>query len=425
MTGPCEVAIIGAGPFGLSISAHLTARKLPHRIFGRAMETWATQMPKGMQLKSDGFATDIYEPGGSISFGRFCREHAIEYADLGIPPRLDDFVAYGLAFQRAVVPHLEERLVTGLEQDGSRFRLTFAQGPACLAGAVVVAAGIAHFASLPKVFAGLPQELVTHSSRHRELGGFRGKKVAVIGAGSSAADLAALLHEEGAEVHLIARGGAVPFHTKMRLPRPLYDRLRWPASVIGPSWRSLFYTKAPLLFRRLPLSRRLQLVRSELGPVGGYFMRDRVIGRVAIHLGLEAVGAEPDPGGGILLTLANNGGEQREFRADHVICATGYQPELARLPFLERKLLARIAAVEGTPVLSSHFESSVPGLYFAGAIAANDFGPLVRFACGARFAAARVSRHLAWVRFRRRCRSLFGSKAAPSMPGEPLPQDHS
>jgi hypothetical protein len=40
--------------------------------------------------------------------------------------------------------------------------------------------------------------------------------------------------------------------------------------------------------------------------------------------------------------------------------------------------------------LSSRFESSVPGLFFVGALSANTFGPLTRFAFGAGFAAERL-----------------------------------
>ena len=408
MTEVCEIAIIGAGPYGLSIAAHLAGAGIPHRIFGKAMDTWATQMPKGMQLKSLGFATSLYAPRGEFSFKDYCRERNIPYADLDIPPRLEDFVAYGRAFQRKFVPELDERMVTGLEQDQSGFVLRLASGPDCRAKAVVVAAGISHFASTPKTFADLPKGLATHSSEHKDLERFKGRKVAVIGAGSSASDIAALLHEAGAEAHLITRGAVVPFHTLLRLPRTRYERIRWPSTVIGASWRSFAMAKAPVLFRLLPLERRLQIVRKYFSAEGGYFMRDRVIGRVNVHLGLEPVRAEPKSGG-VHLTLANNGGEEREFQADHVICGTGFKSELARLPFLDANLISRISAFEGTPVLSSSFESSVPGLYFVGAIAANTFGPLLRFACGAEFASARVSRQL-----RRRHRHAAASSAGQS-----------
>ena len=261
----CEVAVIGAGPYGLSIAAHLAARNIPHRIFGKPMDTWATQMPKGMLLKSEGFATSLYDPARSFTFSHYCRERNVPYADLGIPPRVEDFVDYGRAFQRRFAPHLEEVMVKSLGYDGGRYRLQLETGADCLARAVVVAAGISHFATVPKALADAPQGLVTHTSQHHDLSAFKGRKVAVIGAGASAADVAGLLHEAGAEAHLIARGSQIPFHTKMRLPRPLYDQLRSPSSKIGPGWRSVFFTKLPHLFRRLPEATRLRIVRTYLG----------------------------------------------------------------------------------------------------------------------------------------------------------------
>jgi hypothetical protein len=139
-------------------------------------------------------------------------------------------------------------------------------------------------------------------------------------------------------------------------------------------------------------------------------MRDRVIGRVTVHLGLEMVQAKANAGG-VLLTLANNGGEKREFQADHVICGTGYRPELSRLPFLDPGLLSRISAVQGAPILSANFESSMPRLYFVGAIAMDTFGPVLRFACGAEIAAPRLARYLS-----RRHKRLASSSIIASGP---------
>jgi hypothetical protein len=80
---------------------------------------------------------------------------------------------------------------------------------------------------------------------------------------------------------------------------------------------------------------------------------------------------------------------------DHVIAATGYRTDLRRVPFISSELRGAIASTAQTPILSSRFESSVAGLFFVGALSANSFGPLTRFAFGAGFAAERVAERLA------------------------------
>jgi thioredoxin reductase len=388
-----KVAVIGAGPYGLSIAAHLHARGLEHRIFGNAMDTWLTQMPKGMMLKSDGFATNLFDRGSAFTLQHYCEERGIPYADLGLPPRLEVFSAYGLAFQKRFVPHLEDREVISIEVEDDAHVLRLGNETTCRARFVIVAVGMRYFAHMPPAVAHLPKSLVTHSSHHSDLSHFRGKKVAVIGAGSSAADIAGILHSVGADAHLIVRGAGMRIDTKMRLPRPWHERLRRPSSVIGPGWRSRVLTDAPLVFYHLPEKTRHYILNNFLGPAAGYFTRDMVIGRVTFHLGLETVGAT-EKNGGVELTLANNGGEERRFFADHVIYATGYKNDLSRLPFLSPGLRSEIRLVAGTPLLSTNFESSVRGLYFVGNVAAYHFGPILRFACGAKFAARRLSSHL-------------------------------
>jgi thioredoxin reductase len=396
-TEKCEIAVIGAGPFGLSIAAHLSARKVPFRIFGKAMETWASRMPKGMMLKSDGFATSLYDPGRRFSYGKYCKDHGIPYADLGLPPTAESFVEYGRAFQKEIVDNLEDRTVTAIAPRDGGYLLKFETGPDCLARFVVVATGIGYFGNIPPVLSELPRTLISHGSDHHDLSGFRGRKVAVVGAGASAADLAGLLHVAGADTHMLCRR-PIGFGEKMRLPRTLYERIRWPTTVIGPNWRSLIFVKLPLVFHSLPLDKRLKLTSTHLGASPGYFTKDMILGKVTLHQGVEPTGATAT-GDGVEVHLVNrSSGEESRFQADHVICATGYRSALSRLPFLDDKLLSKIDAVEDTPVLNTSFESSVPGLFFVGALSAPSFGPVVRFACGAQFTAARVARRLARLR---------------------------
>jgi flavin-dependent dehydrogenase len=101
-----ETAIIGAGPYGLSIAAHLRNRGISFRIFGRLMDSWVAHMPKGMMLKSDGFASNIYDPKAKFTLQDFCAERGIEYAHMGKPVELATFGNYGLAFRDRMVPEL-------------------------------------------------------------------------------------------------------------------------------------------------------------------------------------------------------------------------------------------------------------------------------------------------------------------------------
>jgi thioredoxin reductase len=87
-------------------------------------------------------------------------------------------------------------------------------------------------------------------------------------------------------------------------------------------------------------------------------------------------------------------GNEHEIVTEHVIAATGYKTDLERLQFLNPGIRSKVKTLDGAPILSSTFESSVPGLYFAGVAAANSFGPVMRFAFGAGFAARTLTRAL-------------------------------
>lgn len=389
-----DVAIIGAGPYGLSIAAHLRARGVDFRIFGSPMRTWLREMPKGMRLKSEGFASSLYDPQSEFTLDRFCKQSGIPYADQGLPVPLDTFSSYGLEFQRRYVPHLEDKEVFSLQPSSTGFELRLAGGEVVTAGRVVLAVGLSHFGYVPPMLAALPPEVVTHSSRHRNLDRFKGREVAVIGAGASALDLAALLHQVGASVQLIARRPSIRFHDRAPVPRPLRDRLRAPTTGLGSGWNLLFCANAPLAFHKLPEQFRLDAVRQILGPAPGWFIKDEVVGKVPFNLGVEITHAKLQ-NAQVALELTDSADNRRTMVVDHVIAATGYQVDLEKLAFLNASTRAAIRTVQKAPVLSSNFESSVWGLYFVGTAAANSFGPLMRFAFGARFTSQRLSKHLA------------------------------
>jgi thioredoxin reductase len=394
LSGMLETAIIGAGPYGLSIAAHFRLRGIPFRIFGRPMDSWLNHMPKGMMLKSDGFASDIYDPEKAFTLRQFCAERGIKYADTGVPVQLDTFSAYGLAFRDRMVPELEDKLVANVDRAPGGFLVRLEDGETIQARRVVLAVGITHFEHVPESLAHLPAEVFSHSARHREVAPFRGRSVVVIGGGASALDLAGLLREAGADVQLVTRGEELHFHSQPTgKPRSLWQQVRHPQSGLGPGARSRFYANAPGAFHYLPESLRLYIVGRALGPSGGWFIRDKVIGKLPLHLGCTPQGAEVQ-NGKVRLKVRGADGE-REIVTEHVIAATGYKVDLDRLQFLNPEIRSKITTVNGAPVLSSNFESSVDGLYFGGVAAANSFGPVMRFAFGAGFAARTITSAMA------------------------------
>jgi len=342
-------------------------------------------------LKSDGFASNIYDPDADFTLKQFCSERGIEYSDLGLPVGLETFSAYGLAFQERMVPELEDNLVVRLDRTAEGFVLRLDNGEAVTARRVVLAVGITHFEYVPPELAHLPSEFLSHSFRHHDLQGFRGRSVIVIGGGASAVDMAGLLHETGADVQLVSRQ-QLKFHSMPTgKPRSLWQQIRHPQSGLGPGLRSRFFSNAPMAFHCLPERLRLHLVSTTLGPSGGWFIRDKVIGRVPLLLGYTPQRAEIE-GSRVRLHLRGTDGADREVLTKHIIAATGYKVDLERLTFASSEIRSQLKAVNGTPVLSSAFESSIPGLYFVGIAAANSFGPVMRFAFGAGFAARTLAR---------------------------------
>lgn len=388
-----DIAIVGAGPYGLSIAAHLRKTPLNFRIFGTPMQSWREQMPKGMLLKSDGFASNLYDPDSAFTLGQYCKERNLPYSDLGNPVPLETFAAYGLEFQKRMVPTLEEINITSIRCVSGGFELQTADGQLVKARKVIIATGIMHYSYLPTTLADLPREYVSHSIHHHDLSEFNGKNVAVIGAGASAVDIAALLNEAGAQVELVVRAERIAFHTKGKESRPLLERIRNPRSGLGVGWRSRLCTDAPLLFHVLPQKLRFRIVKSHLGPAPGWFVRDKVVGKFPIHLSTQIKGAKVE-NGKVHLSVVEKDGKGIDLVMDHVIGATGFQVSVSRLEFLDDSLRRQIRTVDDTPVLSRNFECSVPGLYMVGVASANSFGPLTRFAYGAKFTAKRISRHL-------------------------------
>jgi hypothetical protein len=383
---PIDVAIVGAGPYGLSVAAHLrTVQALEVTVFGETMSFWEHHMPVGMLLRSPWAGSHLSDPEWSFTLDAYRAKNGNHF---GAPVPLSRFIDYGHWFQHSIVPDVDERQVRLVEKNPTGFQLTLNDGATLDARHVIVACGIGSFAWRPAVFENLPSSLVSHSSEHRDLSLFKGKQVLVVGAGQSALESAALSQEGGAMVEMLIRAPVVHWLGQ----RPLLHK--WPIEPllyappdVGPALVSHFVAR-PNWFCRLPRSWQDALGPRSIRPAGARWLRPR-LNEVRIRTGHFVVTAAP-----VNQRLQLRLDDGSEHIVDHALLGTGYRVDISRYGFLSRELLASIKQIDGYPQLSSGFESSIRGLHFVGAPAAWSFGPLMRFVAGAEFTARAVFEHI-------------------------------
>jgi hypothetical protein len=343
----CDVAVVGAGPYGLAAAARLRSLAgVGVRVFGEPMSFWAG-MPSGMLLRSAWDACHIGFASGELTLDGFLAQSG-RRCDRPVP--LDVFIDYGRWFADQVAPEVDPRRVLHVERVGDAFRMLLADGETVRARRVVIAAGIESFAARPAVFDGFPRELVTHSSEHTDLGVFAGRRVLVVGGGQSALESAALIHEAGGEVEVIARteqlvwlhGGTV----QRRLGR--FKPLLYAQTDVGPAGLSRLVA-LPALFGRLPRPLQNRLAYRTIRPAGARWLRNRL---------------------------------------------TEVPIDITKYDFLAPQLITNLRTTGGYPILGAGLESNIPGLHFLGAPATHSYGPTMRFVSGSWYASTQLANHL-------------------------------
>lgn len=377
--------VIGAGPYGLSVAAHLKAQGTPTRVFGKTMEFWQ-KMPPKMYLKSVWTASTFGDPGGKYSLNQYVEAMKTTRQE---PVPLPFFLDYGHWFQQHAVPDVDPTYVQKLSRDGNGFHLDLADGRAVKASRVIVAVGIELFTHVPDFAQGLPDSLTSHTQYHQDFSRFKGRKTIVIGSGQSGLETAALLHESGADVELIARGPVIWIDRRLYRRTGAARHIFYPPTDVGPPGLNQL-TARPLLYRKFSDETRQSLARRAIRPAGADWLRVRVEHQVRTTPFTQIKKITPQ-GQGVCLELGD--GTTRE--ADYVFLGTGFKPDFHKLPFIDPVLCAEIQGQNGFPILNEWLESSVPNLHFAGALGGFTFGPICRFVAGSTFSAQQIARRAA------------------------------
>jgi cation diffusion facilitator CzcD-associated flavoprotein CzcO len=386
--------VIGAGPNGLAVAAHLRDAGIETMSFGEPLESWSGHMPAGMLLRSRRRSSHIADPRQALTIGAYEQACRLRVSDPTIT--LEEFVDYGRWFQRTAVRDVDPRRVTAVARDGDAFLVQVDGGEEIATARVIVAAGLSPFMDRPEPFARLPAAVCSHSYEHADLGVFAGLRTAVIGSGQSALESAALLHEAGAAVEVLARAPAIRWlgeldggvSTSRKAERRPLPAITPPPTDVG-GRATGWIAAAPEVFRVLPESLHPTISYRCIRPAGAGWLRPRLVD-VPISCGRSVLDARADVD---CVKLSLSDGSTREV--DRVLLGTGFKIDVRRYPFLTRELMADIRLAGGYPVLGPGLESSVPGLHFAGAPAAYSFGPVMRFVVGSWYAAPAIARRAA------------------------------
>jgi cation diffusion facilitator CzcD-associated flavoprotein CzcO len=372
-----DLLIIGAGPFGLALAAAAQEAGIGHVVVGTPMGFWREHMPEGMLLRST--CDWSLDPLGIHSIdtylqdrGRVCRE--IEPLSRGF------YLEYARWFQEQKGIRSEETVIRSLTTDGSDLVAIADDGRRFRSRRTVVAIGFRDFAHVPAgLEAMLPRERRDHTCDLVDFAPLAGRRVLIVGGRQSAFEWAALIREAGADsIDLSYRHDTPAFTTSdWRWVLPLIDRI-----ADDPAW-----------YRRLGADEKQQINdrfwgegRLKLEP----WLAPRIDHpNVRLHPRTELRGVDPTDSG--LKVRLDNG---KTLTVDHVVLATGYKVDMARVPMLEG-LRSALELQDGFPVLDAGFQTSVPGLHVTSLAATRDFGSFMAFTLSARAQASIVIRDAA------------------------------
>jgi thioredoxin reductase len=363
MPARTDLLVIGAGPYAYATAAYARDRGLDTHVVGRPMAFWREHMPADMYLRS---GPDWHlDATGEHTFAAF-------FEDRGLDPAEHDPIPIGVfldhtewfAERKGLVA--DPRLVTELTKPDGRFVAALADGSTIEADRVVAAPGVGYFAQLPDWHPQVPADRRSHTSELVDFDDLAGARVAVIGGRQSAYEWAALLCDHGA-----ARVDVIHRHDT-----PDFAKVSW-AFVDEYVEQTLAHRG---WWRRLPPEEQAAIAR-RFWEVGRLTLEHWLVPRLTpgvVHRHPRSEVVEVTASGSAVgLTLTDG----TALEVDHVAFASGYRPDLARVPYLAG-VLDRVSVTDGFPDLSEGFETSLPGLYVVGFAATRDFGPFYGFTKG-------------------------------------------
>lgn len=370
--------IIGAGPFGLSLAAHLKHIGADHLVVGKPMEFWKKNMPDGMYLRSDLSwhldADEIYTMKAFI----YSEGISMNSAE---PVSLEFYLNYTKWFTEQTKPNIHEAYVRKLTKIDGGFVAELDDNSIIEAKNVVIAIGMQYFINQPvELIKLLPTGRYSHTCETIDFNKFNNKRILIIGGRQSAFEWAALLNEKNtAHIHISYRHSTPEFKAA---------NWSWVEDIVNnmndtPAWFSKLSEEEKEAYRiRLWSEGRLKIEP---------WLEKRINSKnITLHPKTNIVKTEKGNDHSISILLSDDS----SFEVDHIILATGYKVDMDKMSFIDASLLKSIQHANGIPILDSHFQSNLTGLYFTGINASFSFGPFFGFTIGARAAAKLIGERL-------------------------------
>ena len=384
MAPTVEIAIVGAGPYGLALASRFGAGAAT--VFGRPMDTWDAMQPD-MELRARWEEMSLAATGSQGSIEEWAKVTATVKRE---PMAVSDFVAYGRWFRERYVADVVEHSVESVRANDSSFSLTTAAGEVT-ARSLAIAVGITPFPLFPPIFNQLGDDRVVRASDVNDFDSLNGKRVAVVGGGQSAVEAAGYAARAGALVTLLVRGKVHWFadrepHTERSKLGEWAFRAAYPAVGYGPPPLNRLVLR-PDLFALSPQRVRERLTKRLLRPGASPWLHRLVDDSVTVREGIEVTAIESHTSS---LVLKLHDGTSLDV--DTVLVATGHQFDLDRLTFLDASLRESIMVENHWPVLDRAFRSTNKRIFFLGYPAEGRFGPVARFVLGVPFTVERIAR---------------------------------
>ncbi|MGZ3446435.1 MAG: flavin-containing monooxygenase, partial [Myxococcaceae bacterium] len=245
-----RVCVVGAGPAGLSLARVFLAHGVPFDVFERHSDVGGLWDPSNT-------GSPIYESAHFISSKTQSHFH-----DFPMPEDYPDYPSHRqvLAYMRAFTEAhgLREHIrfgtgVTSAVPEGTGWSVTLSTGEVRSYASLVCANGTNWHATMPS-YPGVFSGEMRHSQTYRSPEEFRGKRVLVIGAGNSGADIACDAARTAAKAFLSVRRG---YHF---IPKHILGK---PADVFAAESPPM-----PMWLRQRVFGVLLRLLNGDLGRLG-------------------------------------------------------------------------------------------------------------------------------------------------------------